>query len=320
MDKQDKYEYTGNQRDVPLFNKTIKINEIRALRDIPSIGVRKGDIGGHIWSESSLSQYGASWVFPGSVVHSGGRVLGDAVAYGNSIVSSNSVLEGKCRVEDSNILNTSVIGGDAHIESSRITETCLISGDVKLKNAQLYSVVVNSGIITDSMIRSKNGLLRIEKAVFFNRTRLTIEDEHPVMEEQSTMHDVTGEGFDSFKLLGRCRFDKVTFPTGTKLFVALPVDPMDYSIIESVDGDCRFEELDLYILNSLIRGAVFLKGRLKLTDSMLFENTSVLNDSPNYFALSEVKLRELATIHYKGSAMEFRMHGISIMGDTFVAL
>lgn len=320
MEELLKYELTSHQKTVPLFNKTILVTEIKALRDIPVLGVKKGDVGGHVSNTNSLSQAGDSWVFPGSVVHSGGRVLGDAVVWGNSIVASNSIVESNAHVEDSNILNTSVIGGDAFIESSRITDGSLITGDIRLKNAQLYKVVANKGEITDSMIRSKKDLLRIEKAVLFNQTRLTIEDEHPIMEHQATFQNVTAEGLDSFKVLGRLRVDSVTFPKGTKLFVALPADEMDYTIIESVDGDCVFEDLDLYITNSLVRGAVFLKGRLKLKDSMMFENTSVLNDSPNYLALSEVKLRELATIHYKGSAMEYRMHGVSIMGDTLVAL
>lgn len=291
-----KYEFTSNQKEVPLRNGSIKVREIRALIDIPTVGVFAGDIGGHIWSETSLSQEGESWVFPGSVVHSGARVTDNATVFGDSIVASSSILEGDCRVNDSNILSTSVIGGDAFVESSRITDSSLITGSVRLKNAQLYNVVVNDGEITDSMIRSENGMLRIEKSVLLTRTRLHITDENPVMEEQCTMLDVTGDRVDSFQLRGRTRFDKVTFPIGTRLTVLKPIDPFDYSIIESMDGECQMEEIGLILNSSIIKGAVTLKGNLKITNCLIVDFASVINDGGGWLTLADVRMKEVSEI------------------------
>lgn len=52
----------------------ITLYRIQALVDIPSIGVKAGDLGGWIESESNLSQEGDAWVF------------GNAKAYGNARV------------------------------------------------------------------------------------------------------------------------------------------------------------------------------------------------------------------------------------------
>lgn len=320
MNELMKYEFTDHHQAVPLFNKTIMVTQIKALRDIPSIGVKKGDVGGHISSSNALSHYGDAWVFPGSIVHSGGRVNKNAVVSGNSIIASNGIVEGDAHVEDSSILGDSIIGGEATVESSRITEGCLITGDIQLKNAQLERIIANKGQITDSMIRSTKESLHIEKAALITQTRLTIHDESPVMESQATLENVTAEGLAIFRLLGRTRLVDVTFPKETRLFVDLPDDEMNYSIIESTEGDCEFEKLDLHLTNSLIRGAVYLKGRLKIKDSMLFENASVRNKGDRFLTLSEVKLRELATIRYDGRHVAKGINSVSIQGDAVVTL
>ena len=60
-----KYELTTTKNEQGLF-------QIRALRDIPRHGVKKGDLGGWAASEYNLSQYGDAWVSGNA------RVFGDA--------------------------------------------------------------------------------------------------------------------------------------------------------------------------------------------------------------------------------------------------
>lgn len=64
-----KYEFTGET--MRLFvpetpKRRITVHEIRALRDIPLHGVRKGDLGGWIENEGNLSHDDESWVGRGS--------------------------------------------------------------------------------------------------------------------------------------------------------------------------------------------------------------------------------------------------------------
>lgn len=51
---------------------------IKALRDIPSHGIKTGDLGGLIQEEHNLSQDGDCWVWRNARVYENARVSGDA--------------------------------------------------------------------------------------------------------------------------------------------------------------------------------------------------------------------------------------------------
>ena len=67
-----KYELSGNTQ----IHNGITLYQIQALVDIPSIGVKAGDLGGWLESEANLSQMGDAWV------------SGNAWVFGNAIVSN----------------------------------------------------------------------------------------------------------------------------------------------------------------------------------------------------------------------------------------
>ena len=58
------------------------LHRIRALRDIPRYGVKKGDLGGFVESEENLSQSGDCWVAYTAVVR------------GHAVVSSDTKVNG----------------------------------------------------------------------------------------------------------------------------------------------------------------------------------------------------------------------------------
>ena len=55
----------------------ITLHRIRALRDIPSAGVKSGDLGGWIEKESNLCQNDNAWVCGNALVYGGAEVCGD---------------------------------------------------------------------------------------------------------------------------------------------------------------------------------------------------------------------------------------------------
>ncbi|MCX5614413.1 hypothetical protein [Bombella saccharophila] len=59
---------------------------IRALVDIPAIGVSAGDLGGYVESEKNLSHTGDCWV------HGNARVRGNAFVNDNGFVGSNMIV------------------------------------------------------------------------------------------------------------------------------------------------------------------------------------------------------------------------------------
>ena len=56
----------------------ITLHRIRALRDIPSAGVKSGDLGGWIEKESNLSKYDNAWVYGDAKVCDNAEVCGNA--------------------------------------------------------------------------------------------------------------------------------------------------------------------------------------------------------------------------------------------------
>ena len=86
----NKYELTDETKNFC----DIILHRIRALRDIPSAGVKSGDLGGWIEKESNLSKYGDAWVFGYARVYGGAEVCGNALVYGGAEVCGNALVYG----------------------------------------------------------------------------------------------------------------------------------------------------------------------------------------------------------------------------------
>ena len=92
MDK--KYELTDEKIEV--FGRTLY--RIRALRDIPAIEVKAGDLGGFIEKEENLSHDDNAWVCGNAEVYGDARVYGNARVYGDARVCGNAEVYGNARV------------------------------------------------------------------------------------------------------------------------------------------------------------------------------------------------------------------------------
>ena len=103
-----KYEFTNNKKS--------GLTQIRALRDIPKYGVKRGDLGGFLEKESNLSQDGDAWVHGDARVHDNARVHGDAWVFGNARVYGNSRVYGDAQVYDNVLVHGDAwICGDAQV-------------------------------------------------------------------------------------------------------------------------------------------------------------------------------------------------------------
>lgn len=108
---------------------------IKALIDIPSIGVKAGDVGGYIESEHNLSQEGNGWIFDISVVKGNARVL-SGIVRNQSTLSKNVTMEG-------GIIHSSTL------------EECIIRDGADIKNSNLLHVITNGiVVIEDSTIQN----------------------------------------------------------------------------------------------------------------------------------------------------------------------
>lgn len=85
-----KYELLGRERN--------GMRLIRALRDIPRIGVTAGDIGGYVEDEKNLSQEGDCWVYGDALVHGNAQVHGNAWVCGDARVYGYARVYGDARL------------------------------------------------------------------------------------------------------------------------------------------------------------------------------------------------------------------------------
>ena len=117
----------------------VVVRRIKALRDIPEIGVKKGDLGGYIEDGSNLSQRGNCWVHNNAVVYKGGKVCGDAqvrdfAVIDGGTVDSNAVVSDKAYVLDTYVTVDANIGGSAttyrgYVSSSMLTGDAFAASD-----------------------------------------------------------------------------------------------------------------------------------------------------------------------------------------------
>lgn len=81
---------------------------LRALRDIPAHGVRRGDAGGFVSGAGCVSQKGDCWVGEGSYVFQSGKVMDDALVDGGAQVK-HGLAAGAAHVTGKTILNFSTV-------------------------------------------------------------------------------------------------------------------------------------------------------------------------------------------------------------------
>ena len=151
-----KYEITDTQHP-----DNSKLFQIRAARDIPSMWIKAGDLGGYIEHEGNLSQEGDCWIgcdysyntVKANMQHPAGwegwrarvfgnaRVLGNAQLFGDTCVSGYAcVSDYACIYGTSEVSGFAVVTGNAQVfENARVTGTPQIYGYAQIYgNAQIY--------------------------------------------------------------------------------------------------------------------------------------------------------------------------------------
>ncbi len=139
-----KYEFAGET--IQFNNRTLR--RIRALRDIPKIGVEKGNLGGWIECENNLSQKGDCWVKDDAKVSGSACVTDNALIAGRARVTEGAKISGEVEISDDVI-----VFGKADLREhvvvcghARIHGDALISGvDVRVYGrSEIYGMVLIS--------------------------------------------------------------------------------------------------------------------------------------------------------------------------------
>lgn len=114
---------------------------IQAVRDLPSLGVKHGELGGFVESEQNLSHDGESWVGGDAVVRDRAVVKGSAVMRENSSAQGTAVLSDHARLFGrAHIGDHAWMGGRAMaFDDTRILGAASVSGHVRLFGQAIVS-------------------------------------------------------------------------------------------------------------------------------------------------------------------------------------
>ena len=107
-----KYELTDETKNI----NGITLHRIRALRDIPSVGVKSGDLGGWIEKESNLCQNDNAWVYGGAEVYDDAWVCENAQVYENARVYGGAEVCGNAEVCGKRRPTFGYFGGTWHVQ------------------------------------------------------------------------------------------------------------------------------------------------------------------------------------------------------------
>ena len=124
----------------------ITLHRIRALRDIPSVKVKSGDLGGWIEKENNLTQYGDAWVCGDAKVHGNAMVYGDAKVCDDAMVYDNARVFG-----DAEVYGYAWVFGDARVygyarvcSNARVCSDAWVCGGAEVCGNADYMTFKNS--------------------------------------------------------------------------------------------------------------------------------------------------------------------------------
>jgi len=128
----DKYELT-DEKTILYDGHTL--HRIKALKDIPSKGVKKGDLGGWVESYDNLDQMGDCWVADNAYVYGNAKVYDKAWVYGDAQVYGKAKVYG-----DAKVSGTAMIYGNAEVyENAQVYGKSQVYDNAKVYgNAKVY--------------------------------------------------------------------------------------------------------------------------------------------------------------------------------------
>lgn len=141
-----KYELTD------IKHPTLELHRIRALIDIPSIGVKAGDLGGYVEGEHNLSQDGDCWIFDDARVTGQGRITGRVRVTGRAWVF------GPLSVADGTIISwrTRLKGGVPVGIADRLNPDWHLTA-IKDTSKDVYHIMCYNGVETSKAIKGETG-------------------------------------------------------------------------------------------------------------------------------------------------------------------
>lgn len=103
-------------------------HRIKALKDIPVVGVKKGDLGGCVSNATSLSHSGSSWIFEGGFVVGNAIVEDDAIVGDGALVGDTACISGIAVICKGVVIDSNAqVGGDVVVRHGNIGNGAIVT-------------------------------------------------------------------------------------------------------------------------------------------------------------------------------------------------
>lgn len=145
------------------------LRRIRALRDIPFVDVKTGDLGGYVERPTNLSQAGECWIKDDAMVYDKARVYGNARVDGSAQVYGNARVYGFARIawgaqvsDDAQVYDEAEVNVVARVQGAaqvygkaRVYGGTTVSGTAKVSG----KVEINADILICNDTHLRDGLI-----------------------------------------------------------------------------------------------------------------------------------------------------------------
>lgn len=162
-----KFEFTSEEK---MLSHTTSVRRIRALIDIPNVGVKAGELGGFIMCQENLSHEGDCWVFQEAMVHGlFTRIEGNARIYGHAVVEDGSIISDGVVISDhAHISQSNIKGESIFIRDETVVERSIIKGELiyiedktRISNVQMQEHVQEIRFMKHAIIENSTTPLHI---------------------------------------------------------------------------------------------------------------------------------------------------------------
>lgn len=120
---------------------------IKALIDIPTLGVKEGDLGGFVQSELSVSHQGNCWIADNSFIEACSTITGNALVKDNSTIYQKSTISGDAIIQRQSGINSSRIANNAIISNSAIENNSNIEHQTKIINSEVNQCMISGSTV-----------------------------------------------------------------------------------------------------------------------------------------------------------------------------
>jgi hypothetical protein len=127
-----------------------KLHRIQALRDMPEIGVRIGDVGGYVQGYNNLSHEGMCWVFGNGKVFDRARLLQNAQVRDYGKACDCAQVSGNARIRDhAEVSGDAWLTADAQArDHARVYDSALLLGQAEaLDHSEVYGRAFLTGYV-----------------------------------------------------------------------------------------------------------------------------------------------------------------------------